>query len=348
MLPYVSVLVKAKSELHRSREPGNPQGCCGFLAKFRSIVAECMGYSMGWIFHRKDSMRSFAGFLLVALSAFCFGIMPILARAAFASGAGTSTLLFLRFLIGGAAMLGLMRLKGLKFPGKKTMLLYAAMGALGYAGQSFSYFTALNYASASLVSLILYVYPALVTLISVLFLKETLRLRKILALALALGGCAMILGLDGSGDPRGMFLALLAAGIYSVYIVGGSRIIKEGMAIQSSAVIMLSAAFVFGISVLAGGFEPPRSPGGVAAVLAISLVSTVAAIWSFFSGLERIGPSNTSLVSTLEPVVTVSGSFLFLGERLSPANALGGLLILAALVITALPGRRRNSTGSTG
>jgi drug/metabolite transporter (DMT)-like permease len=285
-----------------------------------------------------------AGFLLVALSAFCFGIMPILARAAFASGAGTSTLLFLRFLIGGLAMLGLMRVKRLTFPGMKTMLLYSAMGALGYAGQSFSYFTALNYASASLVSLILYVYPALVTMISVLFLREKLTPKKIIALALALGGCAMILGLDGSGDPRGMLLALAAAAIYSVYIVGGSRIIKGGMAIQSSAVIMLSAALVFGVSVAAGGFEPPRSAAGIAAILAIALISTVAAIWSFFSGLERIGPTNTSLVSTLEPVVTVAGSFLFLGERLSPANGVGGVLILAALVITALPGRKGDKT----
>jgi drug/metabolite transporter (DMT)-like permease len=112
------------------------------------------------------------------------------------------------------------------------------------------------------------------------------------------------------------------------------------MAIQSSAVIMLSAAMVFGVSVAAGGFEPPRSAAGVAAIFAIALVSTVAAIWSFFSGLERIGPTSTSLVSTLEPVVTVAGSFLFLGERLSPANGVGGVLILAALVITALPGRK--------
>ncbi|TXT41818.1 MAG: hypothetical protein FD137_2570, partial [Spirochaetes bacterium] len=155
-------------------------------------------------------MRRFAGFLLVALSAFCFGIMPILARVAFASGAGTSTLLFLRFLLGGLAMLGLMKLKGLKFPGKRTMLLYAAMGALGYAGQSFSYFTALNYASASLVALILYVYPALVTMISVLFLRDRLYPKKIFALVLALGGCALIIGFDGSGDLRGMVLALLA------------------------------------------------------------------------------------------------------------------------------------------
>jgi drug/metabolite transporter (DMT)-like permease len=281
-------------------------------------------------------MQKLKGFLFVALSAFCFGLMPILAKFAFSSGAGTTTMLFLRFIFGAVFMFILMRVKRLKLPDLKTVLLYAGMGALGYAGQSFCYFSALNYASASLVALILYVYPALVAFISLVFLKEKLNAWKLVAILLALAGCALIVGFSGSGSVKGIILALTAALIYSVYIVSGSKIIKKGMAIQSSFVIMLSASLVFGASVAVGGFEPPRDLMGLIAILAIVVVSTVLAVWAFFSGLEHIGPTNTSLVSTLEPVVTVVASMFILGERLTPMNLVGAALVILALLILPL------------
>jgi drug/metabolite transporter (DMT)-like permease len=259
--------------------------------------------------------------------------MPILAKFALVSGVGTTTLLFLRFAFGAIFMFILMRLKHLKLPDLKTLLLYAGMGALGYAGQSFCYFSALNHASASLVALILYVYPALVALLSIVFLKERLSFWKTVAIILALAGSVLVVGFGGSGSVKGVLLALAAALIYSVYIVSGSRIIKKGMAIQSSFMIMLSASLVFGASVAVGGFEPPGDIGGYIALIAIVLFSTVLAVWAFFSGLELIGSTNTALVSTLEPVVTVLASTLFLGERLAPMNLGGAALIVIAVLI---------------
>jgi drug/metabolite transporter (DMT)-like permease len=280
-------------------------------------------------------MKRLAGFALVILSALAFGFLAIFARFAYADGAGTTSLLFLRFAIAGLFMLGLMRLRRLAFPRGKKLALFALMGAVGYAGQSFCYFTALKYASASLVALLLYVYPAIVTVLAAIFLKERLRPVKVAALVLALSGSALILGFEGSGEARGMLLALGAACIYALYIVCGSKIIGEGMAVQSSTVIMLSAALVFGAVSLAGGFEPPRSASGAFAVAAIALVSTAVAIVSFFAGLERIGPASASMVSTIEPLVTVVAAALFLGESIGPLTALGGGMVLAALVALA-------------
>ncbi|MEI6873579.1 MAG: DMT family transporter [Spirochaetota bacterium] len=278
-------------------------------------------------------MNKFAGFALVALSAAAFGLLPIFARFAYADVAGTNTLLFLRFAIAGAVMLLLMRVRRIPFPRGGRLLGVALMGAIGYTGQSLFYFTALTYASASLVALMLYVYPALVALLSALFLRERITAKKAFALGLALLGTALILGLGGTGDARGLFLALGAAAVYSVYIVAGSLLIGEGMAIQSSTVIMLSAALVFGLLTAASGFEPPRTASGIAALLAIVLVSTVAALVAFFAGLERIGATSAAMTSTLEPLVTVTAAAAFLGESLGPMSAAGGALILASLVV---------------
>jgi drug/metabolite transporter (DMT)-like permease len=295
-------------------------------------------------------MRRITGFALAALSAVSFGFLAIFARFAYADGAGTATVLFLRFAIGGAIMIAILRARRLRFPRGRKLLGFFLMGAAGYAGQSFCYFTALRHASASLVALLLYAYPAFVTLIAAVALRERITRAKAAALVLALAGTALIVGFGGGGEAVGVALALGAAVIYSVYIVCGSRLIGEGESLQASAVIMLSTTLVYGVAVLAGGFEPPRGLSGAAAIVAIALVSTVVAIVSFFAGMERIGPSGASLVSTIEPLVTVLAAAAFLGESIGRMTVLGGGLVIAGLVVlAAFPSRPSpRARGETG
>lgn len=277
--------------------------------------------------------RRSSGAALVAVSAASFGIMPILARFAYADRVGITTLLFFRFAVGAVFMLAIVRLRRLAFPRGAALAGIALMGAVGYVGQSLCYFTALKFASAGLVALLLYVYPALVTLLSAVLFRERITGRKAFALVLALSGTALIVGFGGRGDYRGVILGLGAALIYSIYIVSGSRLIKVGQSIQASALIMSAAAVVFGVLAAVAGLEPPHSPAGLASVLAIALVCTVVALTTFFAGMERVGPTSASMISTLEPVVTVSAAALFLGEPLSVLNLAGGGLILGSLFI---------------
>jgi drug/metabolite transporter (DMT)-like permease len=287
------------------------------------------------------AMKRLVGFALVALSALSFGFLAIFARFAYADGAGTATVLFLRFAAGGAIMLAVLRARGLRLPRGRRLLGLFLMGAVGYAGQSFCYFTALRHASASLVALLLYAYPAFVTLLSAAAFKERITLSKAAALVLTLTGTALVVGLGGGGEAIGVALGLGAAAIYSVYIVCGSRLIGEGESLQASTVIMLSTALVYGLAIAAGGFEPPRGASGLAAIAGIALVSTVVAIVSFFAGMERIGPSGASLVSTIEPLVTVLAAAAFLGEPIGRATVMGGGLVIAGLIVLAAFSARR-------
>ena len=279
------------------------------------------------------------GYLLVALSAICFGIMPVFARIAYASGEDTATLLFLRFLVGGVFLSIIAWVKKAPLPPKPYLPVLFFLGVFGYTGSSFCYFTALKYASASLVSLLLYVYPALVTLLSVLFVHEKIPSSKLIALLCALVGCMLVLGLGGKGDLKGMALALGAAVIYAIYIMVSAQVIGKKTAMASSAFIILSASLSYACMVMVKGVHLPKTSEGFFATLAIAFFSTVIAFWAFFSGLGRIGATNASLVSTLEPLVTVLCAMLFLDERLSPINLLGGVLILVGLVLSTLPKR---------
>lgn len=281
---------------------------------------------------RRDPM---VGTFYILASALCFGSMAIFARMAYASGVDIPTLLLLRFSIASVLMWGVLFSKGMKLPGGRGLALLVAMGAVGYAGQAFSYFSALTYASAGLVALLLYTYPAIVALLSRLVFKHPFTGTQITALAVALAGTVFIIGKAGDGKPLGIFFGLLAALIYSVYILAGSRFPKEVTPTASTAVITSSAALTYAAVVAVKGFHPPATGQGWVAVLAIAVICTVLAILFFFEGLERVGPVRASVFSTVEPVFTVLLAAAVLGEKVTLTRALGGALIVGAVVLLA-------------
>jgi drug/metabolite transporter (DMT)-like permease len=282
---------------------------------------------------RANTLR---GALLVALSASAFGAMAIFGRYAYAGGADVLGLLTLRFLIGGVLLAAIARRRGIAWPRGRTLGGIVAMGALGYVGQSVCYFVALQHAQASLVALLLYLYPAFVTVLAALWLGERLTLVKGAALVLCLGGSALMVG-GGHGEPIGIALALAAAVVYSLYIVAGARMTRDVDPLATTAVVCLSAAAVFctvSIARTLSGAPPhfPTTPLSWAALIAIALISTVTAMLAFFAGLTRLGAAKTSMLSTLEPVVTVLLAAILLGERLAPLQWAGGVAVLAAVL----------------
>ena len=272
------------------------------------------------------------GAVLVAVSAAAFGSLAIFARYAYADGMDTFTILFLRFALAALLMLILLIARGEHLPRGATLLRLIGMGSLGYVGQAFCYFTALRYASAGLVSLLLYLYPVFVAVLSAIVWRERMTAGKGLVLLLALVGTALTAGPAGGQTP-GVLLAVAAAAIYSVYIIVGAQVMKSVTAVQSSVVIFGSAAAVFGALMAVNGPHPPMTVSGWAAIAAIVLIATIVAVVAFLAGLERIGPTNAAMFSTLEPVVTVSLAVLLLGETLKPLTLLGGGLILAAVLL---------------
>lgn len=280
---------------------------------------------------RKDSIK---GVLLVAVSAISFAWLPIFVKIAYTTGASSYTLLFIRFVIGSAFMFALVFAGKKKLPEKKNIIILMLLGAIGYVGQSFSFFTALNYTTAGTVDLLLYLYPALVTIGSAVFLKEKITVRKVVSLCIALAGAFIIIGSQFQASVLGIAFSLAAAVIYSGYILLTSVFVKDGYELQSSAFIMLGAAITYGIMNIFAGFTPPSGIKGYAVAVGIALISTALAFWSFFAGMSKIGPSMTSLVSVLEPVVTVIVSAFVLSERITANIVIGGSCVVAALIIS--------------
>lgn len=289
--------------------------------------------------------RSALGAAYILASALCFGSMPIFARAAYAAGTDTSTLLFLRFSIAAALMWIVFALKRTRLPRGKGLAMLAGMGAVGYAGQAFSYFTALTLASAGLVALLLYLYPALVTLLSRVVLGHPLSALQLAAVAIALVGSVLTIGRAGDGTPLGIFFGLLAAFIYAGYILTGSLLPRDVTPTASSTVVATSAAAVYAAVGAARGLRWPATASGWGAVAAIAVVCTVLAIAFFLAGLERIGPVRASIYSTVEPAFTLVLAAALLGEEVTALRVAGGALILGAVVLLARADLSRGSAG---
>jgi drug/metabolite transporter (DMT)-like permease len=286
---------------------------------------------------------------LVLLSALGFGSMALFAKLAYREGVSPTLLLALRFVLAAALLAPVIRIRRISLPRGRALAGFALMGVL-YTAQSQSYFTALLHASSGLVGLLLYIYPVLVTLLAVLFKWEKLDRRTFMLLLLATAGMAVTLGGNLQGRPLGIALGILAAAVYAVYILIGGRLTQGTDPLAATLVVLAAAALCNGVLATAGGVALPRSATAWLAIGAIAVFSTVMAIAAFLAGIKHIGAARASIISTLEPVITLCLGVVLLGESVSPNQLAGGAMVLTAVILLArrpaVPPDRNATEGS--
>jgi drug/metabolite transporter (DMT)-like permease len=299
------------------------------------------------------------GSLLVLGSGAAFGAMGIFGKLAYEQGATMGTLLSVRFALaaallwaleaarrergsrpgagaGGAARRrGAARLRGvarLRALPRRDVAAALALGAVCYALQAGLFFAALERIDAALAALLIYTSPAIVAVAAVVLGRERLTARAVAALVLASAGVVLVIGKAGAIDPLGAALAMGAAIVYSAYILISDGVARRLAPRVVAALVCTGAAFTLSVgTAVAGDFRPEAlTPAGWAWIACLAAVSTVAAIGLFFAGLRRVGPTNASILSTVEPLATVILAFLIFGETLGVLQLAGGTLVLAA------------------
>ncbi len=242
------------------------------------------------------------GLTLVVVSTSAYALLPILGKLAYAEGLRPLPLLAWRYAIA-TALIALLD-RGTRLP-LRTRLRLWAVGAV-FVLNSVAYFRALETVPASVVSLVLYVYPVVVALLAAVAGLEPLRARGLLAAA--------------------------AAFVYAGYIVLSSRFGSDAPARALALHLAQVAALACAALALAGpGLALPRSLRAWAVVAAIGVVPTVVAMTTFLAGMAIVGPTRASVLSSLEVIVTLALAFALLGERLTPWQWTGAALILGAV-----------------
>ena len=271
--------------------------------------------------------------------------MGIFGKLAYDEGATVGTLLSVRFVL--AALLFWVvlacagALRGMRSVSRRDVGIALALGGLGYSAQAGAYFAALDRLDASLLSLLLYTFPAMVAVAAIVLGRERASVRTAVALLLASGGLVLVLAGAGAGelDALGAALGVAAAVIYSVYILSSSGISSRVPALVLSALVCTGAAVTLTLAGVLGGWLRlgDVSAAGFGWLGAIAAVSTVGAITLFFAGLRRVGPTAAAILSTAEPVTTVVLAWLAFGESLGPVQLLGGALVVLAVVVQSTP-----------
>ena len=293
-----------------------------------------------------------SGVILCLVSAVAFGAMGIFGKLAYDEGATVGTLLSVRFALAAALLWVLTAatgaLPGLRRLARRDVAAALGLGAVGYGLQASAYFAALERLDASLLSLLVYTYPVIVTVAAIALGRDRASRRTGAALALACSGLVLVLAGAAAGalDPLGTALGLTAAVVYSTYILVSTGISARVGPLALSTLVCTGAAVSLTLgSVVAGDWAPGAVSGaGLASLAGLALVSTVAGICLFFAGLRRVGPAAASILSTLEPVVAVALAFAVFGESLGPAQLAGGALVLLAVLVVRAPRWPRRRT----
>jgi DME family drug/metabolite transporter len=240
----------------------------------------------------------------------------------------------------------------LLFRGRKSLRLPAAdlarmfvLGILGVAASNYLYYLAIQRTNVATAIILQYTAPVWVLLYTFVRGLQKPTLQRIAAVALAVNGIALVIGIFSSGgfrlDSIGVLASLAAAFSFAFYNIGGHSILARYDRWTVLLYVILSAS-LFWLMV--------NPPWKIAAahysnaqwlfLLAFSLISVLAPFSLYFAGLQHLEPTRAIVVSCLEPVFSIVIAAVALGELLRPLQTLGIVLVLVAIVIVQLPDRK--------
>ena len=263
---------------------------------------------------------------------------PTFSKRAYESGANTVGVLIVRFTIAAVLMLLIRQFSSGKrvWPKPRLMFDLFLLGAIGYSGAAFFYFTAIENMSTGVSIVIWYIYPVFVVLIGWAVFKTKPKRHTIFSLISAMIGVAITAGQPGNATTKGVILVLLSSLTYTFYTLSGSRAFKKTDLYTGVTIVMTGAATAFWLYwILAPSSTPvtfPQQTIGWIWIVALAIFSTVLSTSTLFAGLKILGPNTTSVVNTVEPVLNIVAGILFLNEVFSLQQGVGAVFVVGALV----------------
>jgi drug/metabolite transporter (DMT)-like permease len=217
----------------------------------------------------------------------------------------------------------------------------AGLGLLGYYASSLFDFIGLQYVSASLERLILFLYPTFAVLLNTFLFRQKLSNTQIAALLLTYAGIGWAyfaeLKIDNN-NPNflfGTFMIFLCAVTYSVYLVGtGKMVHKVGTSRYTAYAMLFATSGVmvhYAVTQNYMGANYSTSVLGYGALLAV--VATVIPSFMISGAMKKIGSNNVSIVTSIGPVSTILQAHFILGEKILPAQIGGTILVLIGVLL---------------
>lgn len=270
--------------------------------------------------------------------------MPILGKTAYSHGVAPFALLAWRFLIAAAVLWLLLALRARAdrtaiLPPIRQSLGLLALGGVLLAFEVALYFLGLQFISAGLAEVLLFLFPAWVVVAVAL---KGRRLPSPITLGctvVAVAGAALTIGSYTSGRQLGdrvllgIVLLLGASLSYAGYVLITADVVHRVGSLRATTLIVTGAAVSFTLVAMITGAAGPADPASYAAAVAMAVVSTVAAFGLLSAGLSHLTASHASVVATLEPVLAVVLGAVVLGEQVALLQVFGMAMVLGAVAV---------------
>lgn len=282
-------------------------------------------------------MKKRIGMIYALGSSAAFGLMPIFAKWAYKYGINSITLVILRFMFAWIIILPMLLYKKKSLKLNKTQLKHVLIiGGLAYTFTTLTLFLSYNYISVGIATTLHFIYPIVVTLISIVFFKEKVFKEKVIALTVStIGILFLIYNGQVSFNFVGVFYALFSGILYSIYITGveHSEMKNIDSFVLTFYLSVIAAFMLLAVGAFSGEINFSLNIRCYIAAFLIALISTVIAITFFQKGIKIIGSSNASILSTFEPIVSFILGVIIYKEAVSFKIIVGCLLIFASVLL---------------
>lgn len=289
--------------------------------------------------------RKLTGYLLGTVAAATYGMNPLFTLPLYAGGMDADSVLFFRYLLAIPILAVMLRLRGRGFKLGRGDVAAVAVAGIIFAMSSLLLFLSYNYMAAGIASTLLFVYPLMVAVIMAVLFHERLGAATVLCLAMALGGIGLLYkGPDGATlSPLGTGMVMASSLAYAVYIVAVNRSrLKSIPTLKLTFYVLVFGWLLFAVrAALGDGIQvpPPSQPLLWLNLLALALLPTAVSLICTTAAIQAIGSTPTAILGAMEPVTAIIFGITVFGERLTPRDVAGLILILTAVSLVVLGDR---------
>lgn len=291
------------------------------------------------------------GYLFVFLAALLWAVSGSSAKFLFHQGITPFQLVQVRLTLSTAILFLWLRFQhpALLRISRKDLLYFLILGTAGMGMVQFTYFYAISKIKVAAAILLQYMAPILIALYGVLFAREKLTLPAFMAVLGATTGCWLVVGAYNldllAMNLKGIIGGICSAFAFAFYSVYGERGMRR---YHPWTVLFYALLFA---TLLWNMLHPPLesfmhtySLIEWGWILYIVVLGTVVPFGFYFEGINLIRSTRASITATLEPITAGLVSFLFLGEVLQPLQLLGGILVIASIILLQLRQEYDNET----
>lgn len=277
--------------------------------------------------------------ILVIIAGFCWGIIGIFSKKLSESGFNPIQITETRCLITATVLLIYLLISDRKklIINIKDIWLFFGTGILSIAFFNICYFTAIEASSLSSAAILLYTAPFFVLILSAIFFKERLSLKKITALIIAFIGCSLAVGLAGGETitAKGLIYGILSGIGYGLYSIFSRIALKKYHTLTITVYTFITASIALlpfcNIGIMINSLS--KNPNCILFAAALALISTLTPFLCYTKGLSEMDTGTAAIIAYLEPLVATTCGILLFKEEINVLKITGISLILLSIII---------------